>query len=162
MHDLYASIISLLNTANLTKCLDLSLPAELGCGDFVWRLTIELLVKVSDLVSLLLTINFQLLVNVAIVLLEVSCHISILFLFPFFDGFLPINPLQEVAIFVHIKGKIIIGESLDFLHWLEVFLHFDRELTFEFRLVNVSHITRILCFIQRNILEIIFILEVLV
>ena len=104
MHDLYATIISLLNTSHLTKRLELSFPAKLRCGDFVWRLTVKLGVKVSDLVSLLFTIYFQLLVDVPIVLLEVSCHISILFLFSLFDRLFSINPLQEVAILVHIKG----------------------------------------------------------
>ena len=80
------------------------LPLEFWLFFLVHLLTSEFAVEIADSFALLLAINLDLLVNVAVVFLQLGRLVLLLLLFALFDGLLTVDTLQKVAIFVHVEG----------------------------------------------------------
>ena len=63
---------------------------------------------------------------------------------------------------MHVVGKVVIGESLNFLSRTEALLHVDFEGTTQLSLIDLSYVARVLQLVQLHILEVVLLLEVFV
>ena len=88
------------------------------------------------------------------------CHWVLIALFAIFDILFACDPLQEVAIFVHIEGKRVVRNGLDLADGRGSFLEINLELALHLSCVDFAEIGRILCFIKCYELEVVLALEV--
>ena len=162
MGNLHTVIILVLHAANLGKRCYARLPSDFGRGGLLHLLAAKLGIKLTYPVSLFFAVDFDLLVNVLVMVFQFAYDLILLLLFTLFDGLFSIDALQKVAIFVHIEGQVIIGKRLHSLYRRKIPLHLNSEAAFELGFVDVARVGRVLRLVQLHVLEVVLVVEVLV